>query len=74
MKAADLSYRPATYWPSAPTVEQLLSRIKGQARRDQARAIMESEGFSGLSTFIAQQSLSEDDRASAVTLKWLGIS
>jgi len=63
MKAADLSYRPATYWPSAPTVEQLLSRIKGQARRDQARAIMESEGFSGLSTFIAQQSLSEDDRA-----------
>lgn len=63
LDATDYSYRPATYWPAAPTVEQLLSRIKGQARRDQARAIMESEGFSGLSAFVARQTLSDDDRA-----------
>ena len=63
MDATDYSYRPPSYWPAAPTVDQLLSRIKGQARREEARAIMESEGFSGLSAFVARQTLSDEDRA-----------
>ncbi len=51
----NLSFRPATYWPKSLTAEQLLSRVKGQARREIARKVLEEQGFSGLSTFLARQ-------------------
>jgi hypothetical protein len=59
----DLSFRPATYWPKSLTTEQLLSRVKGKARRDIARKVLEEQGFPGLSTFLARQELPPSDRA-----------
>ena len=35
-QAFDFDFRPATYWPTSRTREQLLSRIKGRIRRQMA--------------------------------------
>ncbi len=59
----DLSYRPDTYWPEALDQEQLLSRIKGESRRNIAREILAEEGFAGLNSFLAREDLAEDERA-----------
>jgi hypothetical protein len=60
----DLFYRPDTYWPESLTIEQLLSRIKGEARRQLAREIIETEGFAALSSFLARSELSDAERKS----------
>ncbi|MCH8336378.1 MAG: hypothetical protein IIC61_10870 [Proteobacteria bacterium] len=60
----DLSYRPETYWPEALDQEQLLTRIKGESRRNIARNILAEEGFAGLNAFLAREELAEDERAS----------
>jgi len=60
----DLSYRPDTYWPEALDQEQLLSRIKGESRRNIAREILAEEGFAGLNSFLVREELAEDERAS----------
>ncbi len=44
-KPIDLSFRPDTYFPESKTREELLSRIKGQSRREIARGILEREGI-----------------------------
>ncbi|WJW75556.1 hypothetical protein QVG61_00245 [Thiohalobacter sp. IOR34] len=58
----DLSYRPATYWPEALTQEQLISRISGKVRQDIAREILQTEGFPGLTPFLAREELPEDEK------------
>ena len=60
----DLRYRPETYWPEALDQEQLLTRIKGESRRNIARNILAEEGFAGLNAFLAREELAEDERAS----------
>ena len=60
--AIDMTFRPDTYWPESRTIEQLLARIKGKARRDIARDILETKGFPALTTFVAREELSEPDR------------
>lgn len=60
--AIDLSFRPATYWPQSPNREQLLSRIKGKARRDLTRMFLEASGLSHMDAFIGREALPEDDR------------
>ena len=61
-KLFDLSYRPKTYWPESLDREQLLSRIKGQARRNIGRKILDEEGFVGLNLFLAREALNESER------------
>lgn len=39
----DFDYRPATYFPELPSIEELLSKIKGTARRDVARRALAGE-------------------------------
>ena len=58
----DLSYRPETYWPEALDQEQLLSRIKGQARRNMARQVLEEDGFAGLNAFLAREELDGEEK------------
>jgi len=58
----DEESRPNTYWPESLNQEQLLSRIKGRARQDIARRILHEEGFQGLNSFIAQETLSRTER------------
>ena len=58
----DLSYRPQTYWPVSLTQEQLISRIKGDARQKIARGILQTEGFPGLNEFLAREELSKEER------------
>ena len=58
----DLSYRPQTYWPVSLTQEQLISRIKGDARQNIARGILQTEGFPGLNEFLAREELSKEER------------
>lgn len=60
----DLSYRPDTYFPESRTRDQLLSTIKGQARRELVAHTLEEEGFSSLDSFIARPELTEDQRQS----------
>ena len=36
----DLSFRPETYWPEESTLEKIVSRIKGEQRRQWARALL----------------------------------
>lgn len=56
------TFRPDTYWPVSKNTEQLLSGIKGKARRDMARRILSEEGFAGLTAFIARQELDTAER------------
>jgi len=58
----DFSYRPETYFSESPNREQLLSKIKGKVRREEARARLETFGFSALNDFIARESLDEEER------------
>jgi hypothetical protein len=62
MNTIDLCYRPDTYWPDSLTPEQLLSRINGKARQDIARGVFETEGFAGLTAFLARAQLTDEDR------------
>lgn len=39
--AHSFAFRPATYWPHVPTEETVLAQVKGTARRDVARALLE---------------------------------
>ena len=57
----DLSFRP-TYFPESRTPEQLLANIKGKARRDIAREVLEMEGCAGLTAFLGRETLEEPDR------------
>lgn len=59
--AIDLTFRPATYWPRSPNREQLLSRIKGKARRDLARMTLETSGLAHMNAFIGRETLPEED-------------
>ena len=58
----DLSCHPQTYWPVSLTQEQLISRIKGDARQKIARRILQTEGFPGLDEFLAREELTEEER------------
>jgi hypothetical protein len=58
----DLNYQPNTYWPEALDQEQLLSRIQGESRRTIARNVLAEEGFTGLTEFLARQTLDDEDR------------
>ena len=59
----DLSFRPATYWPKSLNREQLLSRVKGKARRDTARFILEQgPGFTSLNQFVSREGLPDEQR------------
>ncbi len=62
----DFSYRPETYFSESPNREQLLSKIKGKVRREEARARLETFGFSALNDFIARESLDEEERIDIV--------
>ena len=53
----DWAFRPETYFPQAQTPEQLLTRIKGQVRRELAQAAFDETGFRGLTEFLARESL-----------------
>ena len=57
--AIDLGFSPDTYWPTSPTREQLLARIKGQIRRNVARHIIEEKGLVGLTSLLGRPSLTE---------------
>ena len=58
----DLSFRPQSYFPESRTREQLLSNIKGQARREMVAETLDDEGVIGLDDFIARPSLTEEER------------
>lgn len=60
----DFSFRPENYWPKSLTREQLLSKIKGKARRDFTRATMESSGSDNMDPFLGSESLSKEERRS----------
>jgi len=58
----DLDYRPDTYWPVSRSREQLLSRIKGQVRRQMAADALASGGVEALNVFLARESLPDAER------------
>ena len=58
----DLSFRPLSYWPESLDQEKLLGRIKGMARRVEARRILNNEGFRGLTQFLGRDELSDQER------------
>lgn len=67
----DFSFRPETYWPDLPSEEEVLSRIKGTARRDIARRALAGEELERLGDqelyrdameFVLQDELSEEER------------
>jgi hypothetical protein len=60
----DFSFRPESYWPKSLNREQLLSRIKGKARRDFARATMEVSGSGYMDPFFGSKTLSKEERRS----------
>lgn len=60
MKILDLSFQPSTYWPAAPSVDELLSSISGEARRaivrdDPSRSVEPDD-------FLIKPTLSEAER------------
>lgn len=61
-KKIDMAFKPTSYWPESLDMDTLLSRIKGKARRDMARRILEEEGFPGLTEFVARENLDDVDR------------
>lgn len=58
----DMTFRPSTYWPESKTQEQLISRIKGRERQDIARKILSEHGFRELTTFLAREELTDQER------------
>ena len=60
MKILNLSFQPSTYWPAAPSVDELLSSISGEARRaivrdDPSRSVEPDD-------FLIKPTLSEAER------------
>ena len=60
----DYAYRPATYWPESQTIDQLLTQISGQARRELARFYYDQGGFAALDAFLVRSQLPEPERSS----------
>ena len=58
----ELAIRPETYWPESLDRDQLLSRIKGQARRELAGEALAKHGIRGLDDFIGRSELEDDQR------------
>ena len=63
IESIDLEFRPDTYFPESRNRVQLLSNIKGQARRELVSRQLDEEGFPSLDTFIARPELDDDQRA-----------
>lgn len=61
-RSIDLTFRPVSYKPPSLNQEQLLSRIRGKARREIATRLLKEEGFKGLTTFMAREQLTDEDR------------
>lgn len=61
----DFSYRPETYWPDLPAEETVLAKVKGTARREAARALMENPSELDEETvdFALKPTLDEDERS-----------
>jgi hypothetical protein len=57
-----LAFRPLTYWPESLNRDQLLARIKGQARRELARKALEEGGIAALHEVFARSELTDDQR------------
>ena len=62
IESIDLEFRPDTYFPESRNRAQLLSNIKGQARRELVSHQLDEEGFTSLDTFIARPELDNDQR------------
>jgi len=62
MKEIDFSFRPGTYWPESQNIEQRFTKIKGQARRELSRAILEESGLSYLDPFLMLEKLPKKER------------
>jgi len=61
----DLNWRPDTYWPESQNRDQLLSHIKGQARREITRQALDSGGLAVLNDIgpdVASEVLSDPGR------------
>ena len=61
-RSFDLSFRPPSYWSESPTPEHLLAQIKGQARRKDARRIIDEQGLDAVPEFLLQEKLGESTR------------
>ncbi len=61
-KGIDLSFRPDTCWPESPNREQLLVRIKGQARRELVCHVLKEYGLRGINAFNGIDDLPNDTR------------
>lgn len=66
----DFSFRPASYWPDAPSAEALLSRIPGTQRRDIASRALQGEELPRLGgdelyreamEFVLEEKLTDDE-------------
>jgi hypothetical protein len=57
----DFEFRPDTYWPWLPSEVQMLSRIKGSARRAAAAAVLETGGPAALDQSLFEDSLNDDE-------------
>ena len=62
IESIDLEFRPDTYFPESRDRAQLLSNIKGQARRELVSHQLDEEGFTSLDTFIARSELDDEQR------------
>jgi len=62
IEGINLEFRPDTYFPESRDRAQLLSNIKGQARRELASRQLDEQGFTSLDTFIARPELDDDQR------------
>ena len=63
IEGINLEFCPDTYFPESRDRAQLLSNIKGQARRELVSRQLDEEGFTSLDTFIARPELDDDQRA-----------
>ena len=62
IEGINLEFRPDTYFPESRDRAQLLSNIKGQARRELVSHQLDEQGFTSLDTFIARPELDDDQR------------
>ena len=56
----DLSFRPETYWPEEPALEKIVSRIKGEQRRQWAQTLLSDGRIEELRARIDDGTFAED--------------
>jgi hypothetical protein len=58
----DMDFRPGSYWDLSDVVTTMLSRIKGEARKQRARHMLETGKSSEYQNFLLAEKLTEQER------------